>query len=104
MRRNKLLNLLGFEEDRWPLVLPNGDDHGVASLFAQLLRLPEADVLRFLALAMAEALGAGTATAELAGAVIGANINDWRLDDTFFGQLNDKGVANAVLTDIARPQ
>lgn len=99
-RRKELLALLGLEEDRGELIRPNGDDYGLASLFAHLLKLPEEDVLRLLALAMAETLAAGTATAELAGAVTGATLNDWRPDDTFFDLLNGKDVANAVLADI----
>lgn len=102
-RRKELLSLLGFDEDRGPLVRPNGDDYGVASIFAQLLKLPDDDVLRLVALAMAETLSAGTATAELAGAVTGATLNDWRPDDTFFDLLNGKDVVNALLADIGSP-
>jgi ParB family transcriptional regulator, chromosome partitioning protein len=99
-RRSELLTLLGFEDDRGSLVRPNGDDFSLASLFAQLLKLSDEDVLRLMALALAETLAAGTATAELAGAVTGATLNDWRPDDTFFELLNGKDVVNAVLADI----
>lgn len=99
-RRKELLSLLGFDEDRGSLVRPNGDDYGVASLFAQLLKLPDEDVLRLMALAMVETLSAGTASAELAGAVTGATLIDWRPDDTFFDLLNGKDVVNALLADI----
>ena len=102
-RRTELLTLLGFEEDRGSLVRPNGDDFSLASLFAQLLRLSDADVLRVMALAMAETLGVGTATAELAGAVTGATLNDWRPDDIFFDLLNGKDVVNALLSDVGTP-
>lgn len=102
-RRKELLTLLGFEEDRGSLVRPNGDDYSLASLFAQLLKLAEEDVLRLLALAMAETLATGTAAAELAGAVTGATLNDWRPDDTFFDLLNGKDVVNALLSDVGSP-
>jgi ParB family transcriptional regulator, chromosome partitioning protein len=102
-RRKELLKLLGFGEDRGILVRPNGDDYGVASLFAQLLKLPDDYVLRLMALAMAETLSAGTATAELAGAVTRATLNDWRPDDTFFDLLNGKDVVNALVVDIGTP-
>jgi ParB family transcriptional regulator, chromosome partitioning protein len=102
-RRKELLKLLGFDEDRGPLVRPNGDDYGVAGLFAQLLKLPDDDVLRLMALAMAETLSAGTASAELAGAVTGATLNDWRPDEIFFDLLNGKDVTNALLADIGSP-
>lgn len=102
-RRTELLTLLGFEEDRGSLVRPNGDDFSLASLFAQLLRLSDDDVLRVMALATAETLAAGTATAELAGAVTGATLNDWRPDDIFFDLLNGKDVVNALLSDVGTP-
>ena len=98
-RRKELLTLLGFEDDRGSLIRPNGDDYSLASVFAQLLKLSEEDVLRLVGLAMAETLAVGTATAELAGAVTGATLNDWRPDDTFFDLLNGKEVVNSLLSD-----
>jgi ParB family transcriptional regulator, chromosome partitioning protein len=102
-RAKELLSLLGFDEDRGSLVRPNGDDYGAANLFAQLLKLPDEEVLRLMALAMSETLSAGTATAELAGAVTSATLNDWRPDDTFFDLLNGKDVVNALLSDVGTP-
>jgi ParB family transcriptional regulator, chromosome partitioning protein len=102
-RRRELLSLLGFEEDRGSLVRPNGDGFTLASVFIQLLKLPDDDVLRLLALAMAETLSVGTGSAEVAGAVTGATLNDWRPDDTFFDLLTAKDVVNAVLADIGTP-
>lgn len=99
-RRDELLTLLGFEEDRGSLVRPNGDDYSLASISAQLLKLSDDDVLKLLALAMAEILGLGTATAELVGHVTSATQKDWRPDDTFFDLLNGKDVVNALLSDI----
>jgi ParB family transcriptional regulator, chromosome partitioning protein len=102
-RRTELLGLLGFEEDRGALVRPNCDDFRLASIFAQLLKLPEDDVLRLMALAMAETLSVGTTASELAGAVTQATLNDWRPDDTFFDLLGGKDVVNAMLADIGSP-
>lgn len=102
-RSRELLKLLGFEEDREALVRPNGDDYSLASVFAQLLKLPEDDVLRLLALAMAETLAVGSAASELAGAVIHPALNGWRPDDTFVDLLGGKDVVNALLADIGTP-
>jgi ParB family transcriptional regulator, chromosome partitioning protein len=102
-RRRELNALLSFEEDRGSLVRPNSDDYSLANVFAQLLKLSEVDVLRLLALAMAETLAVGSATAELAGAVTGATLNDWRPDDTFFDLLNGKDVVNTMLSDVGTP-
>jgi ParB family transcriptional regulator, chromosome partitioning protein len=102
-RRRELLTLCGFEEDRSELVKPNGDDYSLAHLFTRLLKLPEDDVLRLLALAMAETLASGTATAEAVAMATSATLNDWRLDDTFFDLLGGKDVVQAMLADIASP-
>jgi ParB family transcriptional regulator, chromosome partitioning protein len=102
-RRRELLTLCGFEGDRTELVRPNGDDYSLAHLFARLLKLPEVDVLRLLALAMAETLSSGTATAEAVALTTSATLNDWRPDDTFFDLLGGKDVVQAMLADIASP-
>lgn len=100
-RRRELLTLCGFEEDRSELVRPNGDDYSLASLFIRLLKLPEDEVLRLMALAMAETLASGTATAEAVAMTTAATLNDWRPDDTFFDLLGGKDVVQAMLSDIA---
>ena len=102
-RRKELLVLCGFEEDRSELVRPNGDDYSLASLFARLLKLPEVDVLRLLALAMAETLACGTATAEATAMITSATLNDWRPDECFFDLLAGKDVVQAMLADISSP-
>jgi ParB family transcriptional regulator, chromosome partitioning protein len=102
-RRRELLSLCGFEKDRSELVRPNGDDYSLAHLFARLLKLPEVDVLRLMALAMAETLACGTATAEAVAMTTSATLNDWRPDDTFFDLLGGKDVVQAMLADIASP-
>ncbi len=102
-RRKELLALCGFEEDRQELVRPNGDDYSLASLFARLLKLHEDDVMRLLALAMAETLACGTATAEATAIITSATLNDWSPDDTFFYLLAGKDVVQAMLVDIASP-
>jgi ParB family transcriptional regulator, chromosome partitioning protein len=60
-------------------------------------------VLRLLALAMAETLAIGTATAEAVAKITSATLNDWRPDDTFFDLLAGKDVVHAMLADIASP-
>jgi ParB family transcriptional regulator, chromosome partitioning protein len=102
-RRKELLIICGFEEDRSELVRPNGDDYSLAHLFARLLKLPEDDVLRLLALAMAETLASGTTTAEAVAMTTSATLNDWRPDETFFDLLAGKEVVQAMLADIASP-
>jgi ParB family transcriptional regulator, chromosome partitioning protein len=75
----------------------------LAHLFARLLKLPEDDVLRVMALAMAETMTCGTATAEAVAMTTRATLNDWRPDDAFFDLLGGKDVVQAMLADIASP-
>ena len=56
-----------------------------------------------MALAMAETLTCGTATAEAVAMTTSATLNDWRPDDTFFDLLGGKDVVQAMLADIASP-
>ena len=102
-RRKELLVLCEFEEGRSELVRPNGDDYSLAHLFARLLKLPDDDVMRLLALAMAETLTSGTATAETVAMTTSATLNDWRPDETFFDLLGGKDVVQAMLKDLASP-
>ena len=102
-RRKELMVLCEFEEGRSELVRPNGDDYSLAHLFARLLKLPDDDVMRLLALAMAETLTSGTATAETVAMTTSATLNDWRPDETFFDLLGGKDVVQAMLKDLASP-
>jgi ParB family transcriptional regulator, chromosome partitioning protein len=65
--------------------------------------LPVENVLHFMALAMAETLACGTATAEAVALTTNATLNDWRPDDAFFDLLKGKDVVSALLADIASP-
>jgi ParB family chromosome partitioning protein len=102
-RRRELIALAGLNEGRSELVRPNGDDYAVAELFARFLKLNDDDVLRILALAMAETLACGSAASEAAAMTTGATLNDWRPDQTFLDLLGGKDVVTAILSDIATP-
>lgn len=80
-----------------------GDSDGVtlATVFTQLLALPDEDVARVLAVVMAETLCAGTAIVELLGTYLNVDMAAcWQADDTFFDLLRDREVANAMLAEI----
>ncbi len=102
-RRKELISLAGLDESRGELVRPNGDDCTVTRLFACFLKLGDDDVLRLLALAMAETLSSGSAASEAAAMTTGATLNDWRPDQTFLDLLGGKDVVTAILSDIASP-
>ena len=102
-RRKELLVLAGLDETRGELVRPNGDDYAVTQLFARFLKLSGEDVLRILALAMAETISCGSSVSEAAAMTTGATLNDWRPDQTFLDLLAGKDVVTAILSDIATP-
>jgi ParB family chromosome partitioning protein len=77
----------------------------VAELFARLLALTDAEVLRVLAFLMAETLPAGSAAVEMLGHLLAVDMDHWWTpDDTFFELLRDKPAINAMLVEIAGKQ
>ena len=102
-RRKELIALAGLDETRSELVRPNGDSYAVSSLFVHFLKLSDDDVLRVLALAMAETLALGSEASEAAANITGATLSDWRPDQTFFDLLGNKQVLTAILSEIASP-
>jgi ParB family chromosome partitioning protein len=102
-RRRDILILAGIDGERSELVRPNCDDHGVVFWFARFLKLSNDDVLRILALAMAETLACGSAASEAAGMVSGASLANWTPDAVFFDLLAGKDVVHAILADVASP-
>ncbi|WP_245501837.1 ParB/RepB/Spo0J family partition protein, partial [Mesorhizobium sp. M2A.F.Ca.ET.039.01.1.1] len=65
-KRSEVLTLLGAIDEDGPVAGGNGDDFALASVFSRLLTLSDDDVMRVLALVMAETLAAGSAVVEAA--------------------------------------
>ncbi|MBN9235739.1 chromosome partitioning protein ParB [Mesorhizobium hungaricum] len=100
-KQRAVLALLGALDEEGPVAGGNGDEFALASVFARLLALCDEDVLRILALVMAETLSAGSAIVEALGNHLGLDMRGWwQPDDAFFDLLRDKQVANELLTDV----
>ncbi|CDX12625.1 conserved hypothetical protein [Mesorhizobium plurifarium] len=100
-KRRGVLTLLGQADDDGPAAGGNGDDFALASVFARLLALSDDEVLRVLALVMAETLAVGSAIIEALGNHLGIDMRvNWQPDDVFFELLRDKEVANQMLADV----
>lgn len=100
--RAEVLKLLDLEEGRAELVRHNGDAYPAAMLFARLLKLEDADVMRIMAFGMAETLQSGSCLVEAVGVHLGVRAESkWHADDIFFELLRDKTTINAVLNDVA---
>lgn len=100
-KRREALALLGQSDEDGSVAGGHGDEFALATIFARLLVLSDADVMRALALVMAETLSAGSATVEALGNHLDVKMGDWwQPDEPFFDLLRDREVANAMLADI----
>lgn len=101
VERSAILDLLEMPADRTSLVRPNGDDHSLVVLVARLLTLSDADVLRVLALVMAESLDNDSSVVEALGAHLTIEMAEyWEPEETFFDLLRDKAAINAMLREV----
>lgn len=100
-RRAEIVSLLGLDDERGALVQAGGEVTA-AALFACLLKLPNAEVMRVLAVLAAETLAAGNALVEALGAHLKVETaKTWTPDDAFFELLREKSVVNAMLAEVA---
>lgn len=80
----------------------HGSESRTAALFARLLTLSDADVLRIAAFVMANSLAAGSAAVEAAGSHLKPDLRgSWQADETFFELIRDRGTVNAMLAEVA---
>ncbi|NIJ43445.1 ParB family chromosome partitioning protein [Parvibaculum indicum] len=99
--RKAVLKLLGLPAHGHSVVRSNGDDYRVVELFAALLKLSDDEVMRVLAIVMAETLESGTAVVEALGTHLKVDMRDyWQADDAFFDLLRNKAAVNAMLRHI----
>ncbi len=77
-------------------------DGNTSRVFAALLALSDADVMRIAACFMARSLAVGSEVAEAAGVQLKADARDhWQPDDAFFDLIRDRATVNAMLADVA---
>ena len=104
-KRGEILALLDLPDDEPAIAGGNGDDYATASVFARLLTLPDTDVLRVLAMVMAETLAAGSAIVEALGVYLKLDMRAvWQPDDVFFELIRDRQVVNAMVAELAGQQ
>ena len=103
--RNEVRALLDQPEGEGPVTRPGNDACRTAGLFARLLQLGDAEVLRVAALVMVETLEAGSAMVEAAGNRLQTDpAQHWQADATFFRLIRDRGVMQALLASIGGKQ
>ena len=101
--RNAIYELVGLEQFDSPYSprkrLANGD---LTTVFARLLELDDAAVMRVMAFGMAESLQADEPVVEALTYAFPVDLAAmWEPDDAFFNILRDKKVINAMVKDIA---
>ncbi|MDZ5696736.1 ParB/RepB/Spo0J family partition protein [Chelativorans sp. M5D2P16] len=97
----EILKLLGLPQLGSSVVRSNGDDHRAGQLFATLIKLSDAEVMRALTFVMAETLQAGTCVIEQIGCHLNVDMGAvWEPDDAFFEFIRDKAAINAMLKHI----
>ncbi|MGD9800007.1 MAG: ParB/RepB/Spo0J family partition protein [Parvularculaceae bacterium] len=99
--RSEIGKLLDLDE---PSHITGGNEDGwrLASIFAKMMTLSDADIARILTFVAAEIIAAGHEAVDCLARALAIDIADWMTpDDAFFELLRDKNMTNAMLADIA---
>lgn len=93
-----------FDEERGAVdaLLGAAQEGDTVAIFAHLLTLSDADVMRIAVFAMANTLAVGDTCVEAVGLYLKANAGEvWKPDDVFFDLLRDRATINVMLAEVA---
>lgn len=100
-KRREISALLGLDEADADIVSHGRDGARTATVFTRLLDVSDTDVMRILAVVMAETLAAGTSLVDTLGTILKVDVaQHWQPDDTFFDLLRDREAVSAMLSDV----
>jgi len=100
-KRRAVLALLGFSAEEPSVTGGDGPDDSIATIFARLLALSDADVMAILAVVMGETMEAGSAVVEAVGSYLKVDMTQlWTPDEAFFDLIRDRQVVNAMLREV----
>ncbi len=100
-RRKEVVAQLGLDDDESTLVRLGHDGVRTATVFALLLDLPDKQVMRILAIIMAETLAAGTGLIDTIGVTLKVDVGQhWQPDDTFFALIKDRETVSGMLAEV----
>ena len=92
--------MLGLDDGDAPIVA-QGNDMNIADMLAKLMELSDKDVLRILAVVMAETLASGTALIDALGQRLAVDVaKHWQPDDTFFALVRDREAVGGMLAEV----
>lgn len=98
-KRAEAVTSLGLEGEA--LVARNTSGTRTAAVFKQLMDLPDKDLLRLLAVVMAETLSLGTDLIDTLGALMKVDVmTTWQPDDLFFDLVRDREVVSGMLAEV----
>ncbi|WP_327752442.1 ParB/RepB/Spo0J family partition protein [Sphingobium sp. SJ10-10] len=101
-KRRAVLASLGFDADTPTVTNGYAGDHGLPSLFRQLMTLTDDAVLDILAIVMGETLEAGSTTVELLGALLNVDMAKvWQVDDALLDLVRDREVIGHLVAEVA---
>jgi len=102
IKRKAVCDLLGFSMEHPQIYYRYDSPYDVCEIFARLLTLEDAEVLRIQAFCLCETLAVGSSEVEAIGFLTKPNFGDyWTPDDAFFDILRDKPTINAMVKEIA---
>ena len=100
--RQAVCDLLGLTGEHPQIYHRHYSPHNLCEIFARLITLEDADVLRVQAFCLCETLAVDSAEVEAIGLLTTPDFGDyWSPDDAFFNILRDKPTINAMVKEIA---
>ena len=100
--RQAVCDLLGLKGDNPEIYHRHYSPHNLCEIFARLISLEDADVLRVQAFCLCETLAVDSPEVEAIGLLSKPDFGDyWSPDDAFFDILRDKPTINAMVKEIA---
>jgi len=100
--RQIVCDLLGLSQEHPQIYYRHESPYDVCEIFARLLTLEDADVLRVQAFCLCETLAVDRREVEAIGILTAPDFGDyWTPDDAFFAILRDKPTINAMVKEIA---
>ena len=100
--RQVVCDLLGLKGDNPEIYHRHYSPHNLCDIFARLITLEDADVLRVQAFCLCETLAVDSPEVEAIGLLTKPDFGDyWTPDDAFFDILRDKPTINAMVKEIA---
>lgn len=100
-RRQEAAKRLGLDAAAAAIVRHDHDGERTATVYARLMDLSDADVMRFLAVVMAETLAAGSTLIDTLGAALKVDMAaHWQPDETFFALVKDRETVSSMLAEV----